>query len=46
MYQAIHTLKELHNYLSGAATVAFDFETAPDEKYRTASRPSWNLGMA
>jgi DNA polymerase-1 len=34
MYRAIHTLTELKEYTSGAAFVAFDFETAPDEKYR------------
>ncbi|GHV05283.1 hypothetical protein FACS1894217_01890 [Clostridia bacterium] len=33
-YRPIYTLKELQEYLSGATIVAFDFETAPDEKYR------------
>ena len=33
-YKSIHTLEELQNYLSDADLVAFDFETAPDEKYR------------
>jgi len=34
MYKPIHTLDELKTYLSGATHVAFDFETAPDTKYR------------
>ncbi len=34
MYKAIYTPEELQNYLSGAAVVAFDFETAPNEKYK------------
>lgn len=34
IYKPIYTLKDLQNYLSGASIVAFDFETAPDEKYR------------
>ena len=34
MYKPIHTLEQLQEYLSGATLVAFDFETAPDEKYR------------
>ena len=33
-YKAIFTIEELKNHLSGATLVAFDFETAPDEKYR------------
>jgi len=33
-YKPIYTLEELQNYLSGASHVAFDFETAPEEKYR------------
>ena len=33
-YKAIYTLEDLQIYLSGATLVAFDFETAPDEKYR------------
>ena len=33
-YKPIHTLDELQTYLSGADIVAFDFETAPTEKYR------------
>jgi DNA polymerase-1 len=34
MYRNILSLLELQEYLSGAPVVAFDFETAPDEKYR------------
>jgi DNA polymerase-1 len=34
MYRSILTLSDLQNYLSGAPIVAFDFETAPDERYR------------
>ncbi len=34
MYKSIYTLKELKIYLDAALMVAFDFETAPDEKYR------------
>jgi DNA polymerase-1 len=33
-YQPIHTLDALQTYLSGKTHVAFDFETAPDIKYR------------
>ena len=33
-YKPIYIIQELQNYLSGAAVIAFDFETAPDEKYR------------
>ena len=33
-YKVIFMIEELQNYLSGATLVAFDFETAPDEKYR------------
>jgi DNA polymerase-1 len=34
MYKPILSLEELKNYLAAASVVAFDFETAPDEKYR------------
>jgi len=34
MYKPIFTLDELKKYLEGAALAAFDFETAPLEKYR------------
>jgi len=37
-YKAIFTLSELQKYLSAAALVAFDFETAPDEKYRNEEK--------
>ena len=33
-YRLVTTLPELRNYLAGAAVVAFDFETSPDEGYR------------
>ena len=33
-YEVIYTLEQLQEYLSGAVFVAFDFETAPNEKYR------------
>jgi len=33
-YKKIITLGELQSYLSGATHVAFDFETAPTEKYK------------
>ena len=34
MCRPIHTLDELQTYISGTALIAFDFETAPDAKYR------------
>ena len=33
-YRLVTTLQELRAYLAGAAVVAFDFETSPDEGYR------------
>ena len=33
-YKPNHTLDALQSYLSGATLVAFDFETAPTDKYR------------
>jgi DNA polymerase I len=33
-YKSITDIREIENYLNGAAEVAFDFETAPMEKYR------------
>ena len=38
IYKSINTLKDLQNYLSGASIVAFDFETAPDKKYRNEDK--------
>lgn len=38
MYKPIYTLQELQNYLADASVVAFDFETAPDEKYRNEDK--------
>ena len=37
-YQCITTLGGVRKYLSGAKIAAFDFETAPDEKYRDEER--------
>lgn len=37
-YKPTSILQELQNYLSGASVVAFDFETAPDDKYRNEDR--------
>lgn len=37
-YKSIYTTNEIHDYLSGAGVVAFDFETAPDEEYRTEQK--------
>jgi hypothetical protein len=38
MYKAIYTLTALQEYTSDAAYFAFDFETAPDAKYRKEER--------
>jgi DNA polymerase-1 len=38
LYKPIYTLQELQTYLSGALLVAFDFETATDEKYRNEDK--------
>lgn len=38
MYKPIYTLQQLQTYLSDAPLVAFDFETAPDEKYRNEDK--------
>ncbi len=38
MYKPIYTLQLLQTYLSDAPVVAFDFETAPDEKYRNEDK--------
>ena len=37
-YLCVKTLQEIQHYLSDAAIVAFDFETAPDEKFRDEER--------
>ena len=34
MYRAVTNIGEVREYLSAASAAAFDFETAPDEKYR------------
>jgi len=33
-YNIIYANKEIHDYISGADVVAFDFETAPDDEWR------------
>ncbi|MDR2044178.1 MAG: bifunctional 3'-5' exonuclease/DNA polymerase [Clostridium sp.] len=38
LYKSIYTLQQLQTYLSSAPLVAFDFETAPDEKYRNEDK--------
>jgi DNA polymerase-1 len=38
MYHIITDLQALQDYLSGAAHVAFDFETSPEEQWRTDPR--------
>jgi DNA polymerase-1 len=38
LYKPIYTLQLLQTYLSDAPVVAFDFETAPDEKYRNEDK--------
>ncbi len=38
MYRAVTDIGEVRKYLSGAAVVAFDFETAPDDVYREEER--------
>lgn len=38
MYKPILSLEELQNHLAAAPAVAFDFETAPDEKYRNEEK--------
>ena len=36
-YRCITSVQEIQQYISNAAVVAFDYETAPDEPYRMAS---------
>lgn len=43
LYKPIYTLKELQTYLSDAPIVAFDFETAPDEKYRNEDKAALDV---
>ena len=38
MYTPIHTLHDLQTYLTGALAVAFDFETAPNDAYRSKEK--------
>ncbi len=37
-YKTIYTPKEIHEYIDGAKIIAFDFETAPDNKWRDESK--------
>ena len=37
-YRCVTVPKEIHDYLHGAAIVAFDFETAPLEQYRSEEK--------
>lgn len=37
-YKCALALREIHEYLDGASIVAFDFETAPMEKYRNEEK--------
>ena len=37
-YQCVLSLSRIREYLSGAAVVGFDFETAPMEEYRLEER--------
>lgn len=37
-YTCVTTLKKIQDYLTGAAIVAFDFETSPIEEYRSEER--------
>ncbi|WP_347451369.1 hypothetical protein [Acetoanaerobium noterae] len=38
LFKPIYTLQQLQTYLSDAPIVAFDFETAPNEKYRNEDK--------
>jgi DNA polymerase-1 len=45
-YRPIHTLAQLQNYLANATKVAFDFETAPLDKYRTTDKAALDAHKA
>lgn len=45
-YRCVTTLKEIRDYLSGAAIVAFDFETAPTDHYRDNDRAALDAHKA
>ena len=40
MYKLIQTLEQLQSYIADSKLVAFDFETAPNELYRTETKAS------
>jgi DNA polymerase-1 len=46
MYKPIHTLAALQEYLAGASHVAFDFETAPLDKYRREDKAALDAHKA
>lgn len=37
-YRCVTTVQEIQDYIGNAAIVAFDYETAPDESYRTEEK--------
>ena len=45
-YRLVTTLPELRTYLAGAAVVAFDFETSPDEGYREEAKAALDPAKA
>ena len=45
-YRLVTTLQELRAYLAGAAVVAFDFETSPDEGYRDDTKAALDPAKA
>ena len=45
-YKAITTLTEIQDYLKGADLVAFDFETAPKDEYRSEERAALDAHKA
>ena len=45
-YRLVTTLPELRAYLAGAAVVAFDFETSPDEGYREEAKAALDPAKA
>jgi DNA polymerase-1 len=42
-YRSTFTFQDLQTYLSGAAIVAFDFETAPDDEYKNNDRAALDV---
>ncbi len=45
-YNIIYTTKEIHDYISGADVVAFDFETAPDDEWRDGPKAALDAHKA